>query len=192
MHPMKAIDPQMLAGQVAWVTASARGLGRAMVERLARCGASVVLHSRSDRTPAEFDEAPSTTHVAAELEQLGVPVLTVFADLNDPAAVDDAVKQIHDRFGRLDILVNNAGGDIAAAGGKPKNNDAVHIAMEDVDAVLDRNLRTTILCCRAAVPAMIEQAAGRIVNIGSIDGHYGIPERAIYASSKAGQAHYTR
>ncbi len=61
---MKCIDPAMLTGQVAWVTASARGIGRAIAERLARCGASIVIHSRSDQTAAEFGEAPSCVKMA--------------------------------------------------------------------------------------------------------------------------------
>lgn len=189
---MKCIDPEMLTGQVAWVTASARGIGRAIAERLARCGASIVIHSRSDQTAAEFGEAPSTRHVAEEIVRLGVPVTTVFADVSDPAQVEAAVKQITETLGPIDILVNNAGGDIAAAGGKPDPNDAVGIKIADIEAVLDRNLLSTILCCRAVVPGMMERKRGRIVNIGSVDGFLGQTNGAIYASAKAGQAHYTR
>ncbi len=189
---MKCVDPDLLSGKVAWVTASARGLGRAIAERLARCGASVVIHSRSDRTPAEFDEAPSTQHVAREFAQFGVPVATVLADLADPDQVQRAVEQIERELGSIDILVNNAGGDIAAAGGKPQPNDGVGIAVADVESVLARNLTTTILCCRAVAPAMMRRNAGRIVNIGSVVSFQGVSEGIIYASSKAAQAHYTR
>lgn len=55
---MDGIDPKLLDGKVVWVTASARGLGRAIAERLARCGASIVVHGRSEKTTSEFDEAP--------------------------------------------------------------------------------------------------------------------------------------
>lgn len=189
---MKCIDPEMLSGKVVWVTASARGLGRAIAERLARCGASIVLHSRSDQTAAEFKEAPSTQHVAREIEKLGVPVLTVFADLANPVHVQAAVAQIEETLGSIDILVNNAGGDIAAAGGKPQPNDAVGIPVEDLEAVIDRNLMTTLLCCRAVVPGMIRRGGGRIVNIGSVAGFEGRSDGVIYATAKAGQAHYTR
>lgn len=189
---MKAVDPEMLKGRVAWVTASARGLGRAMTERLARCGAAIVVHSRSDRTPAEFGEAPSTRQVATELAALGVPVATVFADVADPAQVERAVAEIEAALGPVDILVNNAGGDIARAGGKPQPNDAVGIPIVDMEAVLDRNLRSTIVCCRAVVPGMIARGRGRIVNIGSVAGFEGRADGAIYATAKAGQAQYTR
>jgi len=189
---MKGIDPHMLTGKVAWVTASARGLGRAIAERLARCGASIAVHSRSDRTAAEFGEAPSTRHVAEEIKKLGVPVATVFADVSDPEGAQRAAQEIEDALGPIDILVNNAGGDIAAGGGKPNPNDAVGISEENIRAVLDRNLMTTIYCCRAVVPGMVPGSQGKIVNIGSVDGFLAQTQGAIYASAKAGQAHYTR
>ena len=189
---MEGIDPNMLSGKVAWVTASARGLGRAMAERLARCGAAVAIHSRSDRTASEFGEAPSTTHVAEEIRKIGTPVTTVFADLSDPEQVKAAVRKIEADLGPIHILVNNAGGDIAAAGGKPENNDALAISEEDFQSVLDRNLMTTLHCCRAVVPGMISRQGGRVINIGSVAGFRGSPEQVTYATAKAAQAHYTR
>jgi 3-oxoacyl-[acyl-carrier protein] reductase len=189
---MKAVDREMLAGKVAWVTGSARGLGRAIVERLAHCGAAVAVHGRSDRTAAEFGEAPSTCHVAEEIRRLGVPVSTVFGDVADPVRVRAAVEQIEAELGPIDILINNAGGDIAAAGGRPKNNDATGIGLEDIEAVMDRNLMTTILCCREVVPSMVSRGRGRVVNIGSVAGFDGSTDGVIYAIAKAGQAHYTR
>jgi len=189
---VEGIDPELLAGKVVWVTASARGLGRAIAERLARCGASIVVHSRSDKTAAEFGEAPSTRHVAEEMAALGNPVTTVFADVSDPEQVKAAVAQIEQDLGPLDVLVNNAGGDIAAAGGKPEPNDAVNISPEDVKSVVDRNLITTVDCCREVVPGMIERGGGRIVNIGSVAGFIGRSEGVIYAAAKAAQTNYTR
>ena len=189
---MECIDPGLFEGKVAWVTASARGLGRAIAERLARCGASVAIHSRTDHTAAEFKEAPSTRHVADEIGRIG-PVTTVFADISNQTEVERAVRQIHEDLGPIDILVNNAGGDIAAKGGKPNPNDATGISIEDIQAVIDRNLTTTIYCCRSVVPIMVEQGGGSIVNIGSVDGFVGQPGGgAIYASAKAAQTQYTR
>jgi 3-oxoacyl-[acyl-carrier protein] reductase len=189
---MEYVDPDLLRGQVVWVTASARGLGRAIVERLARCGASVVVHGRSERTAAEFGEAPSTAHVADQIAKGGFPVATVYADVSDPAEVQRAVAEIEAQLGPVDILVNNAGGDIAAEGGKPKPNDAVGISDLDMKAVLDRNLMTTLYCCKGVVPGMVERGRGRIVNIGSVDGFAGQSGGVIYASAKAAQTHYTR
>jgi 3-oxoacyl-[acyl-carrier protein] reductase len=189
---MDGIDSELLRGKVVWVTASARGLGRAIAERLARCGASIVVHSRSDKTAAEFGEAPSTRHVAEEIAVLGNPVTTVFADVSDPEQVKAAVAQIEKNLGPIDMLVNNAGGDIAVAGGKPEPNDAVNITAEDVQSVVDRNFITTVDCCREVVPGMIARGGGRVVNIGSTAGFMGRSDGVIYASAKAAQANYTR
>ena len=190
---MQYADPEMLKGKVVWVTASARGLGRAIAERLACCGASLAVHGRSDDTPKEFDEAPSTRSVAEEIAQrAGNPVITVFGDLGDAAAVDAAVTRIEEELGPIDLLVNNAGGDIAATGGKPEGNDAYSFSPEDLHAVTDRNLTSTMLCCCRVVPAMIARGGGRIVNIGSVVSFEGTDEGVIYAAAKAGQTHYTR
>ena len=189
---MNYVDPELLKGKVVWVTASARGLGRAIAERLARCGASMVVHGRSERTPSEFDEAPSTQHVADEIAAHGFPVTTVYADVSDPAQVDRAVAQIERDLGPIELLVNNAGGDIAGESGKPAVNDAYGISAADWESVVDRNLTTTIACCRAVVPRMIERGAGRIVNIGSVVSFEGTDDGVAYAAAKAGQTHYTR
>ena len=190
---MEYVHPELLAGKVAWVTASARGLGRAIAERLARCGASIAVHARSDRTAAEFNEAPSTTHAAREIANAGNAVITVFADVADPLQVKAAVEHIETELGAIDILVNNAGGDIAAAGGKPNPNDTVGIPLEDVEAVFKRNFDTTLHCCRAVVPGMVQRGGGRIVNIGSVDSFTGEPGGGpVYATAKAAQTHYTR
>jgi 3-oxoacyl-[acyl-carrier protein] reductase len=157
---MDGIDPTMLAGKVVWVTASARGLGRAIAERLAKCGASMVVHSRSDKTPAEFGEANSTHDVADEMAKIGNPITTVFVDVSDPDQVKAAVAKIEEDLGPIDILVNNAGGDIAAKGGKPEPNGAYDVSSEDVKSILDRNLITTVDCCREVVPGMIARGSG--------------------------------
>ena len=182
---MHYADPEMLKGQVAWVTASARGLGRAIAERLACCGASVAVHGRSEDTPREFDEALSTRHVADDIaKRAGNPVITVYGDLSDPQAVDAAVARIEDELGPIGLLVNNAGGDIAAAGGKPEGNDAYSFSPEDLHAVTDRNLTTTMLCCCRVVPGMVARGGGRIVNIGSVVSFEGTDEGVIYAAAK--------
>ena len=189
---MDGIDPELLKGKVVWVTASARGLGRAIAERLAKCGASIVVHSRSERTAAEFGEAPSTSHVAEAIADIGNPTTTAFGDVSDPGQVAEIVKKVEADLGPIDMLVNNAGGDIAAQGGKPEPNNSYGVSPEDVRSVVDRNLITTIDCCRQVIPGMIERGSGRIVNIGSVAGFIGRSEGVIYASAKAAQANYTR
>ena len=101
-------------------------------------------------------------------------------------------------FGNIDILVNCAGGDIGAQGamgenaGKPLSNDAVHVSLEDVRTVLDRNLITCILCCREVAPEMMARGEGWIVNIGSTGGMMGREEGAIYSTAKAAVNQYSR
>ena len=102
------------------------------------------------------------------------------------------VETADEELGPIDILVHNAGGDIAAKGGKPDPNDAVGIREEDVRAVLDRNLLSTILTCQAVARGMMERRQGRIVTIGSVAAFKGRTNGSIYAVAKAGVTHFTR
>ena len=188
-----------LQGKVAWVTGSSRGLGRVIAEHLAELGASVAIHGTTPTSTRAFDEADSLDSVAEALaEQTGAEVHAVTGDLSDPAAVSSAVAEVRRRFGRIDVLVNNAGGDIGVAGtlspggGKPAQNDCLGISVEDIRAVIDRNLLTCILACREVAPAMIERRWGRIVNVGSTGAHRGRAPGAIYGAAKAGMTHYSR
>ena len=95
-------------------------------------------------------------------------------------------------LGPIDILVHNAGGDIAAAGGKPNPNDAVNIKIEDIRAVLDRNLLSTILVCQECSRIMMPRKSGRILTLSSISAFKGIAGSSIYATAKAGVVEYTR
>ena len=183
----------------AWVTGSSRGIGRVVAAHLASLGARVAIHGTSPTSTRAFGEADSLQAVADEIAQEhGADVLPVHGDLTDEALVDGMAQQIRARFGQIDILVNCAGGDIGAQGtmgenaGKPMHNDAVHVALADIHAVLDRNLLTCILVCRAVAPEMMARKAGRIINIGSIAGLGGRTNGAIYAAAKAGMHTYSR
>ncbi len=192
-------DKRSLEGKVAWVTGSSRGIGRVIATELGSLGASVVVQGTTPISTRAFDEADSLEAVAQEIaEAHDCEVLPVSGDLTDADVVKGVVEQIRDEFGRIDILVNCAGGDVGAEGtsgpqgGKPQGNDAVNISLEDIRAVLDRNLMTCILCCREVAPEMMERKGGWIVNIGSIAGLQGIAESAIYATAKAGVHEYSR
>jgi 3-oxoacyl-[acyl-carrier protein] reductase len=182
-----------LEGQVALVTGAGRGLGRAFAERLAALGCAVAVHGRREEGPAEYGEGTTLTATAAEIaETHAVATIPVLGDLTEGAAVERVFDTVGDRLGALAIVVHNAGGDIAAAGGKPDPNDAVHIKEEDVRAVLDRNLLSTILVGQAAAKAMIPRKAGRILTISSTAAFLGREQGSIYATAKAGVVHYTR
>ena len=188
-----------LEDRVAWVTGSSRGIGRVIAAHLASLGARVAVHGTSPYSTRAFDEADSLEAVAQAIAQEhDVEVLPVWGDLSDEATVKKAADEIRQRFGPIDVLVNCAGGDIGAQGvmsptaGKPPGNDAVHISVDDLRAILDRNLMTCILTCREVAPEMMERGLGWIVNIGSIAGLAGFEQQAIYSTAKAAVHEYSR
>ena len=193
------MNGKRLAGKVAWVTGSSRGIGRVVADHLASLGAKVVVHGTTPTSTRQLGEADSLDAVAAEIADAhDAEVLAVHGDLTSEAVVDDLHARIRERFGQVDILINNAGGDIGARGitaenaGKPVVNDAVEIPMEDVRTILDRNLMTCILVSRAVVPSMIERERGWIVTVGSIAGLSGHRSAVIYSTAKAAAHEYTR
>ncbi len=194
------MNAKQLSGKIAWITGSSRGIGLEVASHLASCGANVVIHgSTPQAAPLLGTGGGALADIAAEIAQAhGVEALAVHGDLTRRDAVAAIVAQIHARFGRIDILVNNAGGDIGSKGvhapkaGKPEHNDAVFIADEDLQIILNRNLMTCIYACQEVAPEMIARKAGRIVNVGSIAGLTGLPESAIYCTAKAAVHEYTR
>lgn len=184
---------QFLKGKVALVTGAGRGLGRAFAERLAAQGCAIGVHGMREHGPAEYGEGNSLTETARRMgEQFGVRTVRVLGDLTKMPEVERLVQTVTAELGPIDILVNNAGGDIAAAGGKPNPNDCVNIKEEDVRAVLDRNLLSTIFTSQIVARGMMERRTGRIINISSIAAFSGIPQSAIYATAKAAQVEFTR
>ena len=188
-----------LTGKVAWVTGSSRGIGRVVANHLAELGASVAVHGTTPTSTRAFNEATSLAWVANEIaDQTGSKVFAVHGDLTDPATVKQNYADICAQLGPVDILINNAGGDIGSTGtsgpnaGKPLVNDAIEVSLEDVRTILDRNLTTCILACKAAVPSMRERNAGWIVTIGSIAGLSGHRSEVIYGTAKAAVHEYTR
>ncbi|GMV83506.1 MAG: 2-hydroxycyclohexanecarboxyl-CoA dehydrogenase [Planctomycetota bacterium] len=183
---------QILKGEVALVTGSGRGLGHAVVSRLAEWGAHVAVHDISQEAPAEFGEAKNLDEVAARLTRFGVRTVGVTGDIGNPEAIVELVKRTEAALGPISILANVAGGDIAAKGGKPNPNENLFVAWEDVQAIFNRNLFGTMLCCRAVVPGMLERKRGAVINIGSGDAHTGHVNSGAYAVAKAAIVHYTR
>jgi 3-oxoacyl-[acyl-carrier protein] reductase len=181
-----------LAGQVAFVTGSGRGLGRAIAQRLAELGAAVAIHDRSESAPAEYGEYADLAASLAAIPPNGTGTCAVVGDIGDEARVAEMAREVESKLGPITILVNAAGGDIGAKGGKPNPNNALEITMEDVRALLDRNLIGTMLVCRAVVPGMLTRRAGAVVNIASAAGHFGTSPEVAYSTIKAGIIHFTR
>lgn len=184
---------RMLEGQVALVTGAGRGLGRAFAERLAALGCNIAVHGMREHGPSEYGGAQTLTDVTRDIAATNrVRTVKVLADLTNMNDIERTVHATTAELGPIDILVHNAGGDIAAKGGKPDPNDVVHIKPEDVRAVIDRNLLSTIFVCQQVAQGMMQRRRGRIITIGSVAAFKGRTNASIYATAKAGAMHFTR
>lgn len=186
------MQDRTLAGQVALVTGSGRGLGRAVADRLAQLGAAVAVHDIDATAPAEFGEAPNLDAVVASLGRHGSSVVGVTGDVADEAAMQRLVREAEQALGPISLLVTCAGGDIGARGGKPQPNNALGIPLADVRAMLDRNLIGTMLACRAVCPGMIARRAGSVVTFASTAAHFGVGDGVVYAVAKAAIVEWSR
>ena len=157
-----------LDGKVAVITGGGRGIGRAIALRFAAAGASVVVSGTST-------EALEQT--ARDLEARGARAIRVIADVADEAAVAQVIARTLAAFGRLDILVNNAG--IAGP-----TAPVTEVKREDWERTLAVNLTGAFLCAKHALPHMIGQQSGRIINITSIAGLQAYALRSPYCASK--------
>lgn len=180
-----------LSGKIALVTGSSRGLGRHYALHLARAGADVIIHDINRSAAAEFGEAVSGEAVAEEIRALGRRSAFLAADLTDAAQVEAFFAAAVDAFGAVDIVVNNAGGDIGARTPRPDPNDAIDIHVDDIKAVLERNLLSVMYMGKFAGAHMRQRQTGKIINVGSGAGHVPTSVGIIYASAKAGISHYT-
>lgn len=188
----REIPLRPLEGKVAFITGSGRGLGRTIAERLMAMGADIALHDISEEAPARFGEVESLSALAKSLAGNGSQAFAVTGDISDNDAVEQMVAAAQSRLGPISILINCAGGDIGAQGDKPNPSTPTRFKLEDVQAVLNRNLIGTMLMCRAVAPGMAERKEGAIVNIGSILAHQGSDIEIGYACAKAAVVHYSR
>jgi 3-oxoacyl-[acyl-carrier protein] reductase len=181
-----------LAGRVALITGSGRGLGRAIAEHLGQLGAALAIHDLSDHSPADYGEAATLSESAQRLLGPAGRGIAVTGDITDELAIQRIVESVQSRLGPISILINCAGGDIGAHGTKPSPNGATAFNLDDARAVIDRNLLGTMLMCRAVAPGMAERQHGVIINIASVAAHYGSASEVAYACAKAAVVHYTR
>ncbi len=158
-----------LKGKTALVTGSARGIGKAIAERLASLGAKIVV------SDILGDMAEST---ARELREKGFGAISLRTDVTSAPDVEKTIEDILAKFGALDILVNNAG--------ITKDALIVRMSEEDWDRVLNINLKGAFLVTQASAKVMMKQRSGRIINISSVVGRMGNAGQANYSASKAG------
>ena len=160
-----------LDGQVAIVTGGGKGIGKATASILARHGARI--------TVADCD-LPVAEKTAAEItKETSQPVLAIQTDVSRASSVTEMVSGTLAEFSRIDILVNNAG-----IGGHAL--PISEVSEEEWEQVLNVNLKSVFLCCRAVIPHMRKRKSGKIVNVASIAGKEGNPRMIPYSASKAG------
>jgi 3-oxoacyl-[acyl-carrier protein] reductase len=159
-----------LAGKSAVVTGGSRGIGRAIVLRLAQQGADVAFSYRGNEAAAKA--------TAGEVEKLGRKAVPMQGDATDPAAADALIKAAIAAFGKVDILVNNAG--------ITRDDLIMRMTPEMFREVLETNLFGAFYTTKAVTRPMLKAKGGRIVNITSVSGQAGQMGQANYSAAKAG------
>jgi 3-oxoacyl-[acyl-carrier protein] reductase len=156
-----------LDGKVAFVTGASRGVGAAVARRLAEAGCAVGLASRTEDDLGLGDRAVARA-----------------CDVRDPAAVQAAVDATVEAFGRLDIVVANAG--VGAYG------PFLELDPEQLELMIDVNLKGTLYTARATLPHLVAAGGGDFLSLASVAGLRGFPHEAVYNASKFGQVGFTR
>ncbi|MCU1461874.1 MAG: short-chain dehydrogenase/reductase [Acidimicrobiales bacterium] len=170
-----------VAGKVAIVTGGAGGIGAAVVGTLAARGAAVVV---ADMVGDAADA------VAADIVKNGGRAIPVEVDVADEASVVAMIAAAVDAFGRLDIVHNNAaamGDDVLG-----RDGDLTTMAVEVWDTTMAVDLRGPMLACKHAIPIMVEQGGGSIVNTASVAAHAGDMQFMAYGAAKAGLVNLTK
>ena len=176
MHQPNGNGARPLKGKVALVTGASRGIGRAIAIKLARRGAAVAINFRSEAAHAEA--------VAKEIQDLGGDCILVQGDVSKKDEAQRIVQEVLNKWQRLDILVNNAG--------IVRDRSLKKMTEEDWAQVMAVNLNGTFFCTSAAVPAMMNQKFGRIINISSVVGQAGAFGQSNYSASKGGIIAFTK
>jgi 2-deoxy-D-gluconate 3-dehydrogenase len=163
-----------LQGKIALVTGGNGGIGLGMARGLASAGATVVIAGRNVEKSRGAAQAMRTEGMKAD---------AIEADVTDEAQVQALFETLGRRHARLDILVNNAGTTVRKA---PHD-----LALDEWRHVMDTNLTSAFLCCRAA-HALLRRQGGKVINIGSMMSIFGAPYASAYGASKGGIVQFTR
>lgn len=171
----KKIQLNNLEGKVAIITGASKGIGKAIAFALGEAGAKVVLAARTQST---------LKNVADELLEKGVDALHVPTDVTDTNSVELLIRRTLDSYKKLDILVNNAGNGVFG--------NVVDFDVSDWDSVINSNLKGLFLCTKYALPTLISQGDGQIINVLSIAAKVAFQASSAYCAAKAGALALTK
>jgi 3-oxoacyl-(acyl-carrier-protein) reductase len=171
VHPETGISiERQLEGKIALITGASRGIGRAIAMELAQRGAAVAVNFRTSQSAAE--------ELRRDIHRVGCDCELFQGDISHRQHARRLIRDVVDCFHRVDILVNNAG--------ITRDRSIRKMTDDDWAEVIDTNLNSVFYCTSAAVPVMIENKFGRIVNIASFVGQAGNFGQVNYAASKGG------
>lgn len=165
-----------LSGKIAVVTGGSRGIGAAVAKGLGKEGATVIINYNHSQEEAET--------VVDEIKAMGSVAVALQADISDAEATKVFIEKALADFGKIDILVNNAG--------ITRDKTFKKMSFEEWHKVIDTNLSSVFNTCKIALPSMLEQKYGRIINISSVIGQAGGFGQTNYAAAKAGLVGFSK
>lgn len=169
--------PIIMKPKTVFITGASRGIGRAIAEKFAQAGYSLALNCRVSRQ--ELDSLACRLH-----NTFHVPCLPLIGDVSDESFVKQAFQTIQQEFGKADVLINNAG--ISHIG------LLTDMSLEEWNRVIQVNLTSLFCCCKYAIPAMVQDQSGSILNISSVWGAVGASCEVAYSASKGGMNSFTK
>ncbi len=158
------------------ITGASRGLGRAIAEEVGRGGAKVVVNYSRSKEPAQ--------ELVGRISENGGEAIAVQADVSDPDQAQSLIERTIEEFNRIDVLVNNAGINV--------DRTLRKLTVEDWDKVIQVDLNSAFYTVHAALPHMMEQGGGKIINMSSFVGEAGNIGQANYSAAKAGLLGFTK
>lgn len=167
---------EKLSGRIAVVTGGSRGIGAAVAKGLGKEGATVIINYNHSQEEAET--------VVNEIKAMGSSAIALQADISDAEATKVFIEKALADFGKVDILVNNAG--------ITRDKTFKKMSFEEWHKVIDTNLSSVFNTCKIALPSMLEQKYGRIINISSVIGQAGGFGQTNYAAAKAGLVGFSK
>ncbi len=167
---------EMMSRKTVLITGSSRGVGKAAALRFAREGFDVVINC--DKRKAELEQTKG------EIEALGVSCAACVCDVGDAAACEEMFGMLEKTYGRLDVLINNAGISYIGL--------LQDMTPEDFAHVIDADLTSVFNCCRLAIPLMLKERRGKIINVSSVWGNTGASCEVAYSAAKGGVNAFTK